>query len=57
MKVILEMEIKKKDYDDMGLDNKPTKAEVKEYLTDSLFEVCEDWVIHGQAPNLKYIED
>ena len=56
MKVKLEMEIKKKDYDDVGLENGPTLADVKEYLTDTLFEVCEDWVLHGKEPDLEFSE-
>lgn len=55
------MEIKKKDYDDVGLEDtssgKPTIEEVREYLTDTLFEVCEDWVLRGTQPGLKYVED
>jgi len=56
MKVRLEMELKAKDVKE-ALSDKVTREQIKEYLTDSLIEVCEDWVLRGQQPDLEFIED
>jgi len=48
-KINLSLEVDLKDLDD---DGHPTKQELEEYLKDSLFEICEDWVIRGQEPDL-----
>ena len=57
MKLKLEMELdeptkEKLDYLNDG--KEPTEKEVKEELTQMLFEVCEDWVIRSQKPNLEF---
>ena len=49
MKVILEVEL-----DARNLVMEQTPEQLKEYLTQTLFEVCEDWVVTGKEPDLKY---
>lgn len=40
---------------DLGQDDKEhTQAEIKEELTQMLFEVCEEWVLRGQQPDLEF---
>ncbi len=53
MKIKLEFE-----FEEMGveLEKEPTKKEMKETLTQSLFEICEDWVLNGQEPDLEFID-
>lgn len=53
MKVKLEMELT---FDDDVLVElgKNTEEELKEELTQRLFEACEDWVLHGQEPDLEF---
>lgn len=31
-----------------------TEEKIKNYLYDCLFEVCEDWVLREQAPDVEY---
>ena len=45
MIVKLEMELKESDV---------LTSEIKEELTQMLFEVCEDWVLRGQSPDLSF---
>ena len=57
MKAKLEIELdeptkEKLDYLNNG--KQPTKKDIKEELTQMLFEVCEDWVIRGQVPDLEF---
>jgi hypothetical protein len=52
MKAILSVEI-----DENELEEKITKEELKEELTQILFEVCEEWVLRGQEPDLEFIEE
>ena len=33
---------------------KPTEKEMKEELTQVLFEICEDWVLRGQEPEFEF---
>jgi hypothetical protein len=47
MKIILELSVDKNN-DYIGLE---TLGDYKNYLKDSLFEICEDWVIKNQEPN------
>ena len=56
MKVRLEIELKDKDVKEV-LEDGVTTEQVREYLTDSLVEVCEDWVLRGQQPDLEFVED
>ena len=55
MKVRLEMSLSETDLEDVG--ENLSKKEIKEELTTLLFEVCEEWVIHGNAPDLEFIEE
>lgn len=50
MKLILKMEMSEKDLKEIS------KKEIKEELEQMLFEVCEDWVLRGQRPDLKVEE-
>ena len=52
MKVILEVEL-----DTRNLVMEQTPEQLKEYLTQTLFEVCEDWVVTGKEPDLIYTEE
>jgi len=53
VKIILEMELKKADLEEL-CDEKTTQKELKEELIDRLFDVCEDWVLRGQQPDFKF---
>ena len=51
MRIKLEMVF---DMSEMSDDyEKPTKEERIEYMKQTLFEVCEDWVLRGQEPDLE----
>ncbi len=52
MKIRLEFE-----FEEIGieLEKEPTKKEMKGALTQSLFEICEDWVLRGQEHELDFI--
>jgi uncharacterized protein (UPF0212 family) len=52
MKIILEMEIKEEDLKEWA--KNISKKEVKEELTQMLFEVCEEWVLRGTIPDLEF---
>ena len=54
MKIKLELEL---DYDESTLKElkeKITEEDYKEELTQMLFEVCEEWVLRGQQPDLEF---
>lgn len=50
MRVILEVELDTRNL----VMEQITEEQKKEYLTQTLFEVCEDWVITGKEPDLKF---
>jgi hypothetical protein len=54
MKVSISVEIKAEEL--VGIQDKEnvTTEEVKEYLTDTLFEVCEDWALNRRVPDLEW---
>jgi len=52
MKIRLEFEFKEIGVE---LEKEPTEKEMKEALTQSFFEICEDWVLRGQEPDLEFI--
>jgi len=56
MKIKLEMEITKKDMEDVKLTDDVSKEEFLEELKQRMFEVCEDWVLRGQEPDME-VED
>ena len=47
MEIVLKLE------QDFPKEENLTKEQKEEFLLDSLFEVCEDWVIRGQQPDLE----
>ena len=53
MKVTLSME-EQYQTRDTGRNDYYTEEEAKEDLTQMLFEVCEEWVLHGQLPILEW---
>ena len=53
MKIKLEFEFKEIGVE---LEKEPTKKEMEEALTQSLFEICEDWVLKGQEPDLEFMD-
>ena len=57
MKISLSMELNDKQslkHETEEENYEPTKAEIKEELTQMFFEVCEDWVLRGQVPELNF---
>lgn len=51
MKIILKLDRSEYDLDEVvNVD----RATMEEELKQELFEVCEDWVLRGQEPNLKF---
>lgn len=58
MKIILSMELKEEGINEIEeLKGKITEEEIKEELKQQLFEVCEDWVVRGQEPDLDFVKD
>ena len=57
MKVRLEVELSPEQKEWREEDEKISDKDVKLELTQMLFEVCEDWVRHGQQPDLEYVEE
>ena len=53
MKIELRMELDKKEIE-RETGKKITKDEIEEELTQMLFEVCEEWVLRGQQPDLEF---
>lgn len=53
MRIKLEFEF---NIEDEHISENPTTEEMKEELTQSLFEICEDWVLRGQTPELEFSE-
>jgi hypothetical protein len=49
MKIILSLDLNEKD-----LEEDKSKEEIKEELKNMLFEVCEEWVLRGQEPDLEF---
>lgn len=56
MKIRLEMKLPNKDFEEYfkGERAEEYKDEMKEELKQRLFEVCEDWVLKGQEPDLEF---
>ena len=52
MKIKLEMEMEVDDY--FMEENDITDKDLKEELTERLFDVCENWVINGDKPVLDF---
>lgn len=58
MKIVLSMELDEKELtENISPKMEYTKEEIKEELTQMLFEVCEDWVIKGQVPDLEFEDE
>ena len=55
MKVILELEITKEDIKELKKEDK-SDDEIEQYLVDSLFEVCQEWVLGRAEPDLKIVK-
>ena len=59
MKIKLEIEIDNEDilneWFEEGTGSSGTmEAKIREYLTQNLFEICEDWVLRGYTPNFEF---
>ena len=57
MKVKLEFELDIRSKESLEFaDNgeQPMTNEMREYLMQSLFEICEDWVLRGKEPYLEF---
>lgn len=50
MKIKLDLELNLTQAEELEI----SKENMKEELTQMFFEICEDWVLRGQKPNLEY---
>ena len=65
MKIKLEMEIDNEDilnewfdeYDNLILQYGLPQEKIRQYLTQNLFEICEDWVLHGGEPDFEFEDE
>ena len=59
MKAKLEIEVDNEDILNEWFDeyDKPTQEKIREYLTQNLFEICEDWVLSGGEPYIDFEEE
>jgi len=58
MKIRLELNLSDEALDIKKFDEeKVTKEDMKNILTEMLFEVCEGWVLKGETPNFEFVGD
>ena len=53
MKIKIELELQTLP---KGKEGSVSEKEIKENLTQNLFDVCEEWVLNGKKPNLEFCE-